>query len=1071
VSAPPASFAAGPMFLLSNGNILVQDAEGNDWRQLVPDSTGSYALGTWPADLVSTLPTDAAGFNAPSTYDATVLPDGRIFILGGEYANGVKPFINSGAIFDPTAIDPTTGNIGTWTATKPVPIIWAGQPIVGDDPLAALANGTVLVGNNNGPANYVGGDLGELNAAISASATSFVFYNTNESLISPPAAPFLIDVEREIMLVTNVSGSTWTVTRGQDGTQAAAHGVGASIDLVTTLAAPISSATATTIQVPASSGLPGLGTTSLNADVADGTITTVHVASASGFPLPGPELPYTIQVGQEMMTVTGISGNSLTVIRGVQGTTAAAHPKGTSVDAPYFIQIDEEIMEVTGISADGTTLTVIRGAQSTTPAPHAGGTLLHLSSDYAETLIFDPTSGNWTTLPPSSDKLQNDSAFEESWVKIPGTAGQVLTYNNNAEYEYNVSQGQYYDPATQTWMPTGLVPVSLANHSFSNETGPALQLPDGDIFQIGGNGQTALYHPSRNAWTAGPMVTDPLTSLAAPIASAADRTITVASATGVPATPFWIAIDQEIMYVTKVRGTSWAVDRGQFLTTATTHAQGASVPELFIPGDSPAAELPDGEVIFNAGKTLENTPGAFFDFDPATNTITPLDVSAMPGDLLSALANDPDDGTALLMLPTGQMMFTDGVDNNVFLYTPSGAGPSAASLPTIAGISQNPDGTFTLTGTQLNGVSEGAFYGDDEGMSENYPLVQLEAADGTIYYARTFDWSTMAVATGATPETTEFALPAGLPMGTYTLYVNAVGIRSQPYSFTLSSSASFSGAGARPLSAYEGIALPESTVLASFTTTSFTEPPESYSVLIDWGDGTSSAGAVVTSGASELVLGGHTYGDVGSYAISVQVTQGTGSATFQTSAKILQAPLPPGSPNGPDQRWLAEVYHDVFGVAIDTRSIVRLSKMLGRGRSSTVSARRKLVQRLLKQPAMRKLADTRIVQALYESILGTPASVAATAQALKLRSKRSKGGALSQLTASLLAQAGTGGGKVSRSAADARLGTVIYSLYFGGATSAPALPGYIKKLTHGASENTVIAGMAASSEFYLKTAR
>jgi hypothetical protein len=792
VTSLPAGFVAGPVFLLTNGNVLIQNLDADTWMELQPSSSGSYVDGTLPSKLVSTLPPDALGFSGPRAYDGTVLRNGDIFILGGEYANGSKPYINSGWIFDPTAVNPTTGNLGTWTLTKPVPIIWDGEPIVGDNPLSTLPGGDVIAGNNNGPAVYVGGDLGELSAATTAIATTIQFENP---LYAPfpthPVAPFSIEIEQEIMTVTKISanGKTWTVERGQDGTRAIRHADGASVDFVTTLSAPVTSATSTTIQVPASVGLPSPSPTTLSAAVTNSTATTITVASKEGFPLQKPLIPFPIQVGQEMMTVTSIRGTTLTVIRGTDGTAAVSHPMGTTVIVPYFIQLGQEIMEVTGASSSGNTitLTVERGAMDTTAVAHDNGAVVHLSSDYAETLIFDPTYGDWTTLPVTADKLQNDSAFEESWVKIPGAAGKILTYNNNAVFEYNVSEGQYYNPATKTWTATGTVPVILANNSFSNETGPALQLPGGDIFQLGGNGQSAIYHPTSNTWTAGPRVTQPLTTLARRITSDTATTIRVASTTTVPAAPFFISVGQEIMEVTNVSGTTWTVERAQFFTSAATHPRSASVSQLFVPGDQPAAGLPNGDIIFDASAVLETAPSAFFLYNPATNSISALGTVGMPQALKTSLQNSYDYLTSLLMLPTGQMLFSDGADNHLYIYTPSSAAPAPSSLPTISKVVSTGNGnrTFTLTGTQLTGISEGAFYGEDEGLSENYPLVRLTATNGNVFYARTFDWSTTAVATGKSVETTEFVLPSGIPAGTYRLTVVAAGISSASVRFTV----------------------------------------------------------------------------------------------------------------------------------------------------------------------------------------------------------------------------------------------------------------------------------------------
>jgi hypothetical protein len=242
------------------------------------------------------------------------------------------------------------------------------------------------------------------------------------------------------------------------------------------------------------------------------------------------------------------------------------------------------------------------------------------------------------------------------------------------------------------------------------------------------------------------------------------------------------------MEVTKVSGTTWTVARAQFFTSATTHARGVSVSQLFVPGDQPAAELPNGDIIFDTSALLETAPSTFFIYNPATNSISALGTRGMPQALKTSLQNSYDYHTSLLMLPTGQMLFSDGADNHLYIYTPTSAAPAASSRPTITKVvaTGKGNGTFTLTGTQLTGISEGALFGDDEGMSENYPLVRLTAANGNVYYARTFAWSTTAVATGKATESTEFALPSGIPAGTYQLTVVAAGISSASVRFTVS---------------------------------------------------------------------------------------------------------------------------------------------------------------------------------------------------------------------------------------------------------------------------------------------
>src|SRR5262249_23252795 len=92
--------------------------------------------------------------------------------------------------------------------------------------------------------------------------------------------------------------------------------------------------------------------------------------------------------------------------------------------------------------------------------------------------------------------------------------------------------------------------------------------------------------------------------------------------------------------------------------------------------------------------------------------------------------------------------------------------------------------TYTLTGTQLTGLSEGASYGDDAEMSSNYPIVRLTSGGGTVTYARTYGW-TPGMATGSAPGTTQVQLPASLAPGTYSLEVVDNGMASTPMSLTV----------------------------------------------------------------------------------------------------------------------------------------------------------------------------------------------------------------------------------------------------------------------------------------------
>jgi hypothetical protein len=92
----------GIMFLLTNGSVLIQDQGFNNsgsenWWILTPDSHGSYVDGSWKQ-------TGSTPSNYKPMYAASsVLPDGRVLVLGGEL-NGSSDWVglNTGEIYDPS---------------------------------------------------------------------------------------------------------------------------------------------------------------------------------------------------------------------------------------------------------------------------------------------------------------------------------------------------------------------------------------------------------------------------------------------------------------------------------------------------------------------------------------------------------------------------------------------------------------------------------------------------------------------------------------------------------------------------------------------------------------------------------------------------------------------------------------------------------------------------------------------------------------------------------------------------------------------------------------------------------
>ena len=350
------------------------------------------------------------------------------------------------------------------------------------------------------------------------------------------------------------------------------------------------------------------------------------------------------------------------------------------------------------------------------------GQVLAGSMSDPNTYIYDPATNTWSSGPT---KLYSDSSNGESWTELPG--GGILSYDVNG----NPGEAQRLDLTTMTWVDAGTVPVALeAGVSASLNMGPGVLLADGDVLQFGRSSNTAIYTPptpgdgtnAAGSWAAGPVIPNGLEA-----------------------------------------GGDDAVS------------------------GSTAAIEPNGKVLFSADVPDTGGPTRIFEFDPTAPLATSITDVTPP--IATYQTNSANYATRMLLLPTGQVLLGNANPNGtlsgttqLYVYTPSGA-PQAAWQPTITSVVASGN-SYTLTGTQLNGVSAGASHGTSTQMATNYPIVELKNAAGTVYFARTFDWSSTGVATGSAPETTDFTLPAGLPLGTYQLTVVANGIASAPFSFT-----------------------------------------------------------------------------------------------------------------------------------------------------------------------------------------------------------------------------------------------------------------------------------------------
>jgi hypothetical protein len=196
--------------------------------------------------------------------------------------------------------------------------------------------------------------------------------------------------------------------------------------------------------------------------------------------------------------------------------------------------------------------------------------------------------------------------------------------------------------------------------------------------------------------------------------------------------------------------------------------------------DAPAAVLPSGNVLVDTSPGVFNNPTTFYEFDGTKFNSVPAPASAK--NITSYMGR-------LLVLPTGQVLFdvADGGTIDVEIYTPKGTS-NAAWAPTIttAPTTVTRGSTYQISGTQFNGLDAGSAYGDDVQMNSNYPLVRItNIATKHVFYARTHDHSTMAVATGKKVVSTNFDVPSTTETGPNTLVVVANGIPSAAVNVTV----------------------------------------------------------------------------------------------------------------------------------------------------------------------------------------------------------------------------------------------------------------------------------------------
>jgi hypothetical protein len=342
--------------------------------------------------------------------------------------------------------------------------------------------------------------------------------------------------------------------------------------------------------------------------------------------------------------------------------------------------------------ADGTFMMGPDGAAPGAPACSQTGQVL-----------LDAATLTWTLTGTGKTGANPESGF----TLLPD--GDVLTIDIN---EPTTNNTEIYDPSTGVWTSAGATPQSLLNPASTDgtcyaEIGPAVQLPDGDVFAEGSSSHTAIYHTGSGTWSAGP---------------------------------------------------DFPVIGGQ----------------QYDASDAPSAVLPDGNVLMALSVDVDQAPVHFFTFD-GTSISQIADPPGYSGNCGSSCVY-------FLSLPTGQILVDGRLGpSTMYVYTP-GTTPEQSWLPAVTSVpTQLSAGqSYTVSGRQLNGLTQGSAFGDDWNMASNYPLVQVtNDLTGNVAYARTTGMTSMAVAPNVM-SSAHFAVPASITNGPSMLRVVASGFASTP---------------------------------------------------------------------------------------------------------------------------------------------------------------------------------------------------------------------------------------------------------------------------------------------------
>jgi hypothetical protein len=402
----------------------------------------------------------------------------------------------------------------------------------------------------------------------------------------------------------------------------------------------------------------------------------------------------------------------------------------------------------------------------------------------AQGAIYDPIANVWTSVaPPSFFTPVQVLPPPAPLAQTIGDAQSVVLANGiYMQADCCTKQSALLDAKTLTWRPTG-----SGKYDDNDEEGWNL-LPNGEVLTVdayvpfnfpylptGTNSE--LYNATTGSWH----------SAGSTIVQLWDSGLGCGELKAPPPTPTFelgpavLRADGTVFYMgsntcPNATGNTAIYDtRDRLWYPGPVFPSVDGVTDINI-ADGPASWEPNDKVLMMASPEYGSPPSFFFEWD-GTN------LKQVPGP-----PNAPIDGSYygnMLVLPTGQILFTD-FSGDIELYNPTITGRNLDFQHTIAPVVLDTPqvlargGSYQIDGIGFNGVTQGAFYGDDVQAATNFPLVRITNLNTShVFYSRTHDHSSMAVASDAIVST-HFDVPAVQESGPSVLEVVANGIASRP---------------------------------------------------------------------------------------------------------------------------------------------------------------------------------------------------------------------------------------------------------------------------------------------------